>query len=345
VLSANATATATVGVTVQPASGLGYSCIYGNKLTQVSLDPGFYGYPRGNMGARSSGVPCFYGIATIAELQAAVVGSSNTPIPHALVMELPSTEPYTYAWPAQRTDGSTAHHIKTGHWVRIQQTPAATAAIAALPSKLGRVLATALQNNGGVILDTTGYNVVLQAEDLTQFDVVNGWNPYADDSDGVVGAGGILGGLNPYNTGVLQNFPWAYLEVLDANHANPAWAGQPLLSAPTITGHQKLSDHVIVGWQDQVLASYYNVYSVSAGPVYTLIAQSDFPQYSLWSPTGSQTTFVVTAVNGGGESARSQAVTPGSSMVALETSLSSDVITRPLPAVRAAVKRKLRVSA
>jgi hypothetical protein len=76
-----------------------------------------------------------------------------------------------------------------------------------------------------------------------------------------------------------------------------------------------------------------------------LIAQSDFPEYMLWSPTGSQTTFAVTSVNGGGESAYSQAVTPGSSMVSLETSLSSDVITRPLPAVRAAVKRKLRVSA
>jgi hypothetical protein len=142
-----------------------------------------------------------------------------------------------------------------------------------------------MQQYGAIITDKNGWAPIFEGEDRTQFLTVNGYDAYTADSSGGAGSGGILKGGSPYESGNLSGFPWQYCEIVDPSAANPAWAGQPLLSAPVVSGYQKLSDHVILGWQDQALAEYYNVYNVTAGPTYTLIAQSDFPQYSLGSPT------------------------------------------------------------
>jgi hypothetical protein len=211
-----------------------------------------------------------------------------------------------FAWPAQRTDGSTsAYTLSEGMWLRLKQDSATTALIAAMPYAAGRAIATACQQYGLIITDSTGYDNVFEAENYSQLAAVGGYNAYTADSSGGTGSGGIFQGGSSYGTagGNLYGFPWANFEQIDPNLANPAYASQPLLSAPASLGGVLTADYANLTWGDQALASYYNVYSVTAGPTYTLIAESQFPQYTLWYPGVTQ--FAVTAVNGGGESAKS----------------------------------------
>jgi hypothetical protein len=303
VLSQNATGAATGEVNVTPASGSGYYSIYGNKRTQISLDPGFYQSDGTFWGARATGIPLMYGNILISELQNAV--NNGVPIPHAVSMTT------TYAnqvviWPAQRTDGSTsAYTLSEGMWLRLKQDTTTSGLIAAMPYPAGRAIATACQQYGLIITDSTAYDNVFEAECHSQFAALHGYTPYSQDSLGVTGSGGIFKGGSPYGTpgGNLYGFPWANFEQIDPNLANPAYASQPLLSAPAGLSGTLTADYAKLTWSDQTLASYYNVYAVSAGPTYTLIAESQFPQYTLWYPSATQ--FAVTAANGGGESAKS----------------------------------------
>jgi hypothetical protein len=299
--------TGTITATVTPASGSGYNMVYGNKLSQVSLDPGYFEPPRSNMGARATGIPGFYGTPLISELL------SPNPITHAIPLVVPRARSFPAAvYPAQRTDGSSggSYALIEGMWLRLRQDGPTTALIAAMPYPAGRKLALACQQYGAIIVDSTGYNMNIPVEDHLQFAVVNGYDAYGADSISGVGTGGIFQGGNPYDSGNLSGFPWANFEVIDPTLANPASGTQPTLSAPTGLSGVRTNNYVTLTWVDQTLAQYYNVYSVTPGPTYTKIANSMFPQYSFWYPQVGGTVFAVTAVNGGGESAKSASILP-----------------------------------
>jgi hypothetical protein len=307
VMSANATVTGTGEMDITPVSPEeGYTCVYGNKLSQFSVDPGFFEYPRQNEGARATGIPGIYGTPTIAELQ------SPDPIPHAVALVVPRARSYPAAfWPAQRTDGSSGsgYALVEGMWLRLKQDPATTALIAAMPYPAGRKLALACQQYGAIIVDSTGYNCNFPVEDGLQFATVNGYNAYTQDAVGVTGTGGIFKGGDPYDGGNLSGFPWANFEVIDPTLANPTSGTQPRLSAPIgLSGH-RTNNWVTLNWLDQALAQSFNIYSFAGGS-YTLVASSQFPSYTLWYPSAGPLQLAVTAVNGGGESAKSAVLTP-----------------------------------
>jgi hypothetical protein len=172
----------------------GWSARWGGAIRNVSKSPGYYtasawpGASR-NWGATASSLPKIGGTMTIAELR-------RGRIDHALAVDLPAPRAGTFAWPAQRTDG-TGPPTALPEGARLRLDPAVDIDRLDLPP-VGKTIARAAQRYGLVVRDQTHKGISLFAEDPAGQP-----NPYAE----------LFDGKTPLE--ILRRFPWDRLQVLD----------------------------------------------------------------------------------------------------------------------------------
>jgi hypothetical protein len=172
----------------------GWHASYGGAMSDMSTDPGYFPRTPG-WGASATGLPLLGGLIRIAELHA-----GN--IPHALSIGIPDPRAGVYAWPAQRTDGTSADPLSLPEGTRLRIDPSVDLSNLAM-SPFVRMLASAAQRYGIFVTDRSS-DVSLYAEDPTP----TGSNPYWPSPDG------FFGGLYPNQ--LLQQFPWDHLQVVNA---------------------------------------------------------------------------------------------------------------------------------
>jgi hypothetical protein len=166
---------------------LGWSATYGGRMTALSKQPGFFSVG----GATASGLPLLGGLIRISELEA---GS----IPHALSLSIPEPRAYRYAWPAQRTDGTSPDPLAIPEGTRFRLDPSLDLSTLEM-SPVVRTIARAAQRYGIYVTDRSG-SVAFEAEDPSP----RGSNPYPK----------LFGGQSP--AALLAQFPWGELEAIDA---------------------------------------------------------------------------------------------------------------------------------
>lgn len=177
----------------------GWHAVDGGAMTDVSQNPGYYPSPL-NWGATASGLSLLGGLIRIEELH-------EGEIPHAVSFGLPEPRAGIWAWPAQRTDGTSTDPSAIPEGTRFRLDPSLD--LSQLPmSRFVRILATAVQKYGMIAVDASGA-VAFGAEDPTP----TGSNPY-------LGPTGFFEGKSPVQ--LLQQFPWSRLQVVNAPlHAVP----------------------------------------------------------------------------------------------------------------------------
>ncbi len=142
-------------------------------------------------GATATSLPAIAGTMLIKELRA-------KEIKHALAIALPAPRASSYAWPAQRTDGTgPSDAIPEG--ARLRLDPDLDLSSLDLPP-LTLTMATAAQRYGMIVRDQTHGAIGFFAQDPTQAKR----NPYS-------GRKGLFGGQSP--TDLLAAFPWDRLEI------------------------------------------------------------------------------------------------------------------------------------
>ena len=169
---------------------------WGGEMNDVSQNPGYFDHSglTNNWGATATGLPLLGGLVTLADLKRGYID-------HALAMALVETKRAQYAWPAQRTDGSTFTPNITGipEGTRFRLDPHLNIAKLHLP-RIDRMLAQAAQKYGIVVRDKAGA-VVFYGQDPVAPQRTNPWlSAFADAGP---------------NT-VLAQFPWAHLEALQS---------------------------------------------------------------------------------------------------------------------------------
>jgi hypothetical protein len=120
-------------------------------------------------------------------------------IDHALAFNVRDARTGTFAWPAQRSDGTgTLSDLPEG--ARLRLDPSLDIASLNLPP-LTTMIAEAAQRYGIVVRDRTHHGAAFFGEDPTP----TGTDPYH-------GTSGFFGGMMPDE--VLADFPWARLQVV-----------------------------------------------------------------------------------------------------------------------------------
>jgi hypothetical protein len=181
----------------------GWHVSWGGAMQHVSTSPGYYSssvwpglksYEGWNWGASAASFPIAAGVVRISELRAGV-------IPHALAINLPDTCYKAFAWPAQRTDGTSksAGCIPEGAHLRLD--PNLDLSKLKLPW-IDLMLARAAQKYGMIVRDRTHHAIGFYGEDPTP----TGSDPYN-------GKTGFYGGLHKWN--FMPKFPWSHLQLLD----------------------------------------------------------------------------------------------------------------------------------
>jgi hypothetical protein len=171
----------------------GWHAAYGGAMTGVSQNVGYF--PRNpGWGATATGLPLLGGLIRIGELR---MGR----IPHAVAVDIPDPRAGVFAWPAQRTDGTSADSGAIPEGTRFRLDPSLDLSKLQM-SPVVRALARAAQEYGMIVIDRAGA-VAFSAEDPTP----TGGNPYA-------GPTGFFGGRTPGQ--LLQQFPWSALQVIKA---------------------------------------------------------------------------------------------------------------------------------
>lgn len=280
-----------------------WSVTYGTKQTNMSLFIG--AFPSGT-GATATGIPNMLGLPTVVEIQNAIY--NGIPIPHGLAGVM-FDGLAAHVWPANRHDGGKGagtSSVMEGQLFRLKHDAATTAAIAAMPHPTGRAMAQAAQTYGILLVDKNVYATLLQIEDSAQYTNAS-LNPYGADPAGKPALGGILNGQQ-YSVNTMQGFPWSSLELLDNHAINPGDPTQTVRPAVTGLNGTHTGSAISLTWPDDPLAQYWNIYQ-KVGSTYTKIANSYWPQYTVWNPLASMT-FAITAINGAGESTRSIDFTP-----------------------------------
>ena len=150
---------------------------------------GLAGAAGATWGATATSLPVIGGTMTIDELER---GSIN----HALAMALPAPRSGTFAWPAQRTDG-TGGATALPEGARLRLDPQVDVASLGLP-RVGEMIALAAQRYGIVVRDQTHKGISLFAEDP------GGRQPNPYDR--------LFAGQSPLE--LLAKFPWDRLQVL-----------------------------------------------------------------------------------------------------------------------------------
>jgi hypothetical protein len=178
----------------------GWHARWGGAMQHVSKNPGYYGsspWPglragQGwNWGATASSLPLAAGLITGAELR-------GSPINHALAIAIPAPCAGTFAWPAQRTDGTARTSSCIPEGARLRLDPKVDVASLGLTPVAARI-ARAAQKYGLIVRDQTGNNVSFFAEDAK----TAGRAAYART----------IWGNAPWWK-MLDRFPWRRLQVL-----------------------------------------------------------------------------------------------------------------------------------
>jgi hypothetical protein len=175
------------------ASG-GWHARWGGAIRNVSKSPGYYtasAWPgsRRTWGATATSLPVIGGTITIDEIRR---GS----IRHALAVALPAPRAGSFAWPAQRTDG-TGDAAALPEGARLRLDPQLDVAGLHLP-RLVAMIAQAAQRYGIVVRDQTHKGISLFAEDPRGQQA----SPYAR----------LFAEQSPLE--LLARFPWDRLQVL-----------------------------------------------------------------------------------------------------------------------------------
>jgi hypothetical protein len=171
---------------------------WGGAIKHVSQSPGYFdtsswpGLSQPNWGATATSLPVVAGTMLINELRAGE-------IQHALALSLPAPRADSFAWPAQRTDGSGPRDaIPEGARLRID--PDVNLDELHLP-RITLMMARAAQRYGMIVRDQTGAAIGFYAQD-----------PVRAKRDPYYGPTGLFGGQYP--TQFLAKFPWESLEVV-----------------------------------------------------------------------------------------------------------------------------------
>ena len=177
----------------------GWHASWGGAIEHVSRSPGYYrtdswSGAQPNWGASATSLPVAAGTMTVAELR-------RGRIDHALAIALPYPRKDVFAWPAQRTDGTSTdpRSIPEGAHLRID--PRLDLSRLRMP-RMTRMMAEAAQRYGMIVRDRTGHALQFYAEDGYQ---------YGGDSI-YKGPGGFFEGRWPAD--FLSYFPWKYVRVL-----------------------------------------------------------------------------------------------------------------------------------
>jgi hypothetical protein len=175
----------------------GWHASWGGAIRSVSKSPGYYterSWPGSapNWGASATSLPVAAGTMTVEELR-------RGRIDHALAIALPYPRKDEYAWPAQRTDGSSTEPDSIPEGARLRIDPSVDLDALDLP-RMTRMMAEAAQRHGMIVRDRTGAALQFYAEDPHQF----GSDPYK---------GGFFEGKEPRE--LLEPFPWEHLQVVE----------------------------------------------------------------------------------------------------------------------------------
>lgn len=171
----------------------GWHARYGGRMTRLSRSPGYFPSNPG-WGGTATGLPMAGGLIRISELRAGRIR-------HALSLGVPDPSA-TYAWPAQRTDGTNLDPTAIPEGTRFRIDPRLD--LSSVPmSPFTRTLARAAQRYGIYVTDRSD-TVAFAAEDPSP----TGANPYWP------AASGFFGGRYPSE--LLREFPWRALQVVDA---------------------------------------------------------------------------------------------------------------------------------
>jgi hypothetical protein len=166
---------------------------WGGKMTGVSTNPGYYFNPS-DWGASATSLPLLGGLIRIGELRAGRID-------HALAFAVPRAAATTFAFPAQRTDGSDHDPTAIPEGTRFRLNPRLDINALDLP-RVTKIMALAAQRYGMILRDQSGA-VAFYAED-----------PAPTRSEPYTGPHGLFQG--EYPSQLLRNFPWSRLEVVRA---------------------------------------------------------------------------------------------------------------------------------
>jgi hypothetical protein len=178
----------------------GFHARWGGAITSVSTNPGYYSsssWPglssdKGwGWGSSASSLPAVAGLMTISELRAGEID-------HALSVAPPQACTW-YAWPAQRTDGSSSDPNCMPEGAHLRLDAGLDLASLNLPP-MALMMARAMQKYGLIVHDTTHSSVSFFAEQPT------------DGSDPYDGSGGIFAGQQARQ--FLRLIPWDHLRLL-----------------------------------------------------------------------------------------------------------------------------------
>jgi hypothetical protein len=184
----------------------GWHAAWGGAIQGVSQSPGYYAtssWPGALSvwGATASSLPAAAGVITFQDMQQ---GHIN----HALALELPYPRAGTWAWPAQRSDGTGTDPNAIPEGAQLRLDPNLNLATLHLPP-LTMMIAQAAQRYGMIVRDQTHHAIGLYAENPIPL----GSNPYY--TSGTPNPTGPFGGQWP--DALLHSFPWSSLEVLKMN--------------------------------------------------------------------------------------------------------------------------------
>jgi hypothetical protein len=170
----------------------GWHAQWGGTIDNVSSNPGYYTDWSG-WGATATSLPLLGGLIRPSELAAGQID-------HALAIGIPAAQAATFAWPAQRTDGSVSSSTAIPEGQRFRLDPSLD--LSTIPmAPIVRMIAVAAQKYGIIVRDQAG-DVTFYGEDS---DAEGLPDPYD-------GAGGWFEGQ--YISNLLASFPWSHLEAL-----------------------------------------------------------------------------------------------------------------------------------
>jgi hypothetical protein len=176
----------------------GWHASWGGVIKRVSESPGYFdrsSWPRlsrTNWGATATSLPVVAGTMLVRELRAGE-------IMHALALSLPAPRAGSFAWPAQRTDG-TGPPGAIPEGARLRLDPGLNLDDLQLP-RMTLIMARAAQRYGMIVRDQTHAAIGFYAQD-----------PVQAKNDLYYGPNGFFGAQSP--TQFLAKFPWENLEVV-----------------------------------------------------------------------------------------------------------------------------------
>jgi hypothetical protein len=174
---------------------------WGGAMAHVSTNAGYYSpdaWPTltdnegWNWGSSASSLPAVAGLMTTAELRAGHID-------HALAVGAPQACTDSFAFPAQRSDGTSANRNCLPEGAHLRLDPSLDLSRLHLP-RLALIMARAMQKYGIIVHDTTNSSFSFYAEQPT-----SGPDPYA-------GRDGIFDGLQEWQ--FLPRIPWDRLQLL-----------------------------------------------------------------------------------------------------------------------------------